>query len=471
MTRRLTLVAALSAVVLIGADRLALVAQSAAAPARTSATTPPISEFDVRGMTVLVKQRPGSETVAAGLFIRGGAQNITAANAGIESLMLNVATEASVAFPRDRFRRELASTGTTIGSGVTLDFSALTLGCARTYFDRAWALFADAALHPSFTSDDFAQVQNHMIVGLQSADDTADALLSRLTDEVVYAGHPYASDPEGTLETIRRLTVADVRQFHQRMMETSRLMLVVVGDVTPEDVRAKVTASFAKLPRGTYKATAVPQLAFAAPTLHVTAKDLPTHYVNGIYAAPPPDSPDIDAMRVATSILRDRVFDQVRLRRALSYAPNAFLNDQRANTGGIYVTAVDANAAVRVMLAEISRLQTEPVDPGEIESVAAQFLTNYYVDQQTNAAQTGTLARAEILGGGWQRSTSLIERINAVTPFDVRRAAARYMRHIQFIVLGPDDDIERPIFLQEPGPAGPTTLNLLLPAPRIAEAR
>jgi hypothetical protein len=88
MTRRLTLVAALSAVVLIGADRSALVAQSAAAPARTSATTPPISEFDVRGMTVLVKQRPGSETVAAGLFIRGGAQNITAANAGIESLML-----------------------------------------------------------------------------------------------------------------------------------------------------------------------------------------------------------------------------------------------------------------------------------------------------------------------------------------------------------------------------------------------
>lgn len=469
MTRRLTLVVALSAAVFVGADRSALVAQSAAAEA--PATAPSIAKFDVRGMTVLVKQRPGSETVAAGLFIRGGAQNITAANAGIESLMLNVATEASVAFPRDRFRRELASTGTTIGSGVTLDFSALTLGCARTSFDRAWALFADAALHPSFTSDDFAQVQRHMIVGLQSADDTADALLSRLTDDVVYAGHPYASEPEGTLETIRRLTVADVRQFHQRVMETSRLMLVVVGDVSPEDVRAKVTASFAKLPRGTYAATPVPQLAFTAPSLHVTAKDLPTHYVNGIYAAPAPDSPDIDAMRVATSILRDRVFDQVRLRRALSYAPNAFLNDQRANTGGIYVTAVDANAAVRVMLGEISRLQTEPVDPGEIESVAAQFLTNYYVDQQTNAAQAGTLARAEMLGGGWQRSTTLIDRINAVTPLDVRRVAARYMRHIQFIVLGPGDDIERPIFLQEPGLPGLSTRSLLFPAPRIAGGR
>jgi zinc protease len=120
------------------------------------------------------------------------------------------------------------------------------------------------------------------------------------------------------------------------------------------------------------------------------------------------------------------------------------------------------------MLGEISRLQTEPVDPGEIESVAAQFLTNYYVDQQTNAAQAGTLARAEMLGGGWQRSTTLIERINAVTPLDVRRVAARYMRHIQFVVLGPDDDIERPIFLQEPGLPGLSTRSLLFTAPRIA---
>jgi zinc protease len=123
------------------------------------------------------------------------------------------------------------------------------------------------------------------------------------------------------------------------------------------------------------------------------------------------------------------------------------------------------------MLGEIARLQTEPVGPGEIESVAAQFLTNYYVDQQTNAAQAGTLARAEMLGGGWRRSTTLIDRVNAITPLDVRRVAGRYMRHIQFVVLGPGDDIQRPIFLQEPGPAGPSTLNLLLPAPRIAEAR
>ena len=59
-----------------------------------------VSEFDVNGLKVLLKRREGSLTVAAGLFIRGGASNINAQNAGIETLMLSAATEATTNFPR-----------------------------------------------------------------------------------------------------------------------------------------------------------------------------------------------------------------------------------------------------------------------------------------------------------------------------------------------------------------------------------
>src|ERR687883_510995 len=66
-----------------------------------------VSEFEVNGLKVLLKRREGSLTVAAGLFIRGGSTNINALNAGIESLMLSVATEASTKFPRTTMSREL----------------------------------------------------------------------------------------------------------------------------------------------------------------------------------------------------------------------------------------------------------------------------------------------------------------------------------------------------------------------------
>jgi predicted Zn-dependent peptidase len=47
-------------------------------------------------------------------------------------------------------------------------------------------------------------------------------------------------------------------------METSRLLLVVVGDLDPNQVRQKVEASFGKLPRGNYRPQALPQLSFSA---------------------------------------------------------------------------------------------------------------------------------------------------------------------------------------------------------------
>src|ERR1043165_6891181 len=66
-----------------------------------------VTEFDVNGLKVMVKRREGSQTVATGLFLRGGSRNITSANAGVESLMLNVMTEGSAAYPRARMRSEL----------------------------------------------------------------------------------------------------------------------------------------------------------------------------------------------------------------------------------------------------------------------------------------------------------------------------------------------------------------------------
>ena len=50
-----------------------------------------VTEFDVNGLKVLVKRREGSQTVVAGLFLKGGARNVTAENAGVESLMLDTA--------------------------------------------------------------------------------------------------------------------------------------------------------------------------------------------------------------------------------------------------------------------------------------------------------------------------------------------------------------------------------------------
>jgi zinc protease len=406
-----------------------------------------VSEFEVNGLKVLLKRRVGSQTVVAGLFLRGGSRNVTEKTAGVESLMLDVATEASANYPREKFRREISSTGTLITSGINYDYSALSLGTTRRFFDRSWNLFVDAALHPSFALDDFQRVRNRMLVALNDDEDTPDSFIQILQSRVIYAGHPYLNDPRGTVNSLRSLTIEDVKKFHQDMMQTSRLLLVVVGDIEPQMLREKVEASFGKLPKGNYQAAPVPQLSFTEPTLAVTARDIPTNYVQGIFVAPTMTSPDISAMRIASSVLQTRVFVEVRVRRNLSYAPDAFLGTQGANTGGISVSAVDANQATKVMLEEIARLQQQPVSQDELKGTVQQFLTRYYLGQETNAAQAGELAQYELIGGGWRDSFDVINRLRSVTPEDVQRVSQRYMRNIQFIVLGNPNNIDRSVFV------------------------
>lgn len=410
-----------------------------------------VTEFDVNGLKVLVKKRAGSQTVAVGLFLRGGSRNITEKNAGVEDLMLDVASEASVGFPREQLRTELSRMGTVIGSGVNSDYSAISMGTTRDNFDRSWEIFTDVVLHPSFTQEDFDRVKNRNVLSLRDDVDTPESYLQTLLEHMAYAGHPYANSPRGTVETVSKLSLKDVRRYHAHMMETSRLLLVVVGDLDADVLRTRIASTFGKLRRGKYQSKPIAQLSFDSPTLEVTQRSLPTNYIQGIFVAPALTDNDINAMRIATNILAQLLYQEVREKRNLSYAPDAFLNSQGANIGGISVSAVDANQTVRVMFDQIALLQENRFMPEIISNVVAGYLTNYYVRLETNAAQAGELGQYELIGGGWRNSISIIERLRAVTPEDVQRVSQKYLRNIRFVVLGNPASIDKKIFLTQSG--------------------
>ncbi len=409
-----------------------------------------VTEFEVNGLKVLVKRRANSPTVSVGLFIRGGARNITNKNAGIENLMLSVAEEGSVKFPRETLRRELSRTGSDIGSSVSNDYSVLSLVSTLQNFDRSWEIFTDIALNPTFAPEDIERARAQIATGLREQETDNDNYLRILQDRLIYVNHPYANDVRGTIDGLAKFTAKDLRDYHQKTMQTSRLLLVIVGDIDPKAIQTRivgVSGAFGKLPRGDYKETPFPALDFSKPSLDVTMRPIPTNYIQGVFDAPSLSSPDYYAMRVATAILQGRIYDEVRTKRQLSYAPNAELGSSSSNTANIYVTAVDANQAVGLMLGEVDNLKTGLIDDEIIDRVSGNFLTLYYIDQQTNIAQTGELAKYELTGGGWRNAFGFLDKIRAVTPAQVQAVSRKYMKNIRFIVIGDPTKIDRKVFL------------------------
>ena len=157
-----------------------------------------VSEFDVDGLKVIVKRRPNMATVSGGLFVRGGARNLTAQTAGIENFMLEAATEGSKKYPREVLRRETSSTGGGIGAGSNNDFSVLSLASTRRDFDKLWDVFTDVALNPTFAPQDVERVRARILTGLREQETSNDNFLNVLQDRIIYANHPYANDVNGT---------------------------------------------------------------------------------------------------------------------------------------------------------------------------------------------------------------------------------------------------------------------------------
>lgn len=417
-------------------------------PSATDTQTKSITEFEVNGLKVIVKQRPGAPTVSGGLFIKGGSANLTPKTAGLENLALMVAVEAGIKFPREVVRKELARLGSSVAAAANRDFSVIALSSTRESFDRTWDIFTDTALNPAFNPADLKLVRDRVLTGIRNQSISPDSTLETLEQQVIYAGHPYSIDPLGTEETVNGFTVGDLREHHRKIVAASNMLLVMVGDIDPEVLRRKVSSAFGKLPKGGRSATRVAPLAFAKGTLDIQPRQTETTYVKGVFSAPAVGDPDYHAMRVAIAILQGRVYQEVRIKRNLSYAPNSEMGDDAANTANIYVTSNDVNQAVKVMLAEIESMKNEEIGDDEFLGIPGYFLTTYFVKQETNAAQVAEIARYELIGGGWRNASGFIRGINGVTPVDVMRVAQKYMKNIRFVVVGNPEAVERGVFVR-----------------------
>jgi zinc protease len=316
----------------------------------------------------------------------------------------------------------------------------------RQHWNEAWDLFAEAVLHPTFPASEVELVRAQLVDGLKRIPDDPDTYLTYLADSSLYAGHAYAVRPGGTPASVGAITRDALERWHQQRFTKENLLLVVVGNVSRADLTRKIESTFGRLPASGGTAVRASRLAAVTPDVMVVKRELPTNYITGYFAAPPLSDPDYPALRVATDILSDRLFEEVRTKRNLTYAVGAGLSNRAANRGSLYVTAVEPDTTLKVIFSQVRRLQTEPIPQSTLAENVNTFLTEFWMDQQTNMGQAQQLGSLELLGGGWENLARFVDAVRRVTPSDVERVAKRYMQHARFAVIGDPSKIDRQLF-------------------------
>jgi zinc protease len=403
-------------------------------------------EFWVNGLKVIFKPNPANEIVSVQLYLRGGSLNLDESTQGIEPLIFESAQKGTKRYPKEKLNDILDKTASSISYFSNRDYTILSLGCIKRYFDETWDVFTDIILNPAFDSAEVELAREKMLVDIRQRRDSPDTYLGEIANEIFFEGHPYRLNPQGVEASVSSITIDRMKNYLNDNLETSKLLLVVVGNVDKRDLKKKVEDTFGKLPKGDYKPVYPKKVQHSAPDMKIIERDLPTNYIIGYFSAPGLREPDYYSMTMAIDILRWRVWEEVRTKRNLSYAPSAFYSTELANRAAIYVTAVDPDTTIKVMLAELKKMQTEPVSEKDLKDRIAMYITRYYLRNETNAAQAQFLAQFELSGLGWQESEKFVENLRKVTAEDVQRVANQYFRNIQFAVLGNPELIDEKLF-------------------------
>jgi zinc protease len=392
--------------------------------------------FDVSGVQVILRQNSANNVVAANLYLLGGARQVTEANAGIEPILLDVSERGTRQYPKNALRRAMAKLGSEIVIAPSADWTMFGIRSSTEVFDSTWSIFADRLMHPTLATSEIGVVKAQYLSGIRQRRDDPDALADLLADSITFVGHPYAVSVGGNERSIQAIDSATLRDYQRVQFVTSRMLLVVVGNIDRAHIERLVSKSIGQLSRGNYAWTAPPRVPESPTAVVVARRQLPTNYILGYYSGPLAKGEDYQALRVATSVLTGRMFAEIRTRQNLTYDVHAPFVDRAATVGGLYVSTVSPDTTLKLMRAAVLDLQQGMLDPAGLKQLEEQFITEYFMDNETNAAQADFLARSQLYGGDYREADRFVDELKSVTPEAVQRVARKYMKGFRFAYVG-----------------------------------
>ena len=110
--------------------------------------------------------------------------------------------------------------------------------------------------------------------------------------------------------------------------------------------------------------------------------------------------------------------------------------DHAAAAGGLYVTTISPDVTLEVMRQQVNAIKTGFLDDAALKQLVNQFITQYFLENESNPSQADFLARAWLFRGELSATDQFVKALRAVTADDIRRVAQRYMRDIRFVYLG-----------------------------------
>jgi zinc protease len=414
-------------------------APKTAAVAETN-TDHPIQKIDLpNGLRLLVKEDHRLPFVEFRTVFLGGVAVETEANNGITSLLAKLLIKGTTTRTAEQIAVEIESVGGHIDSYGGNQSFGVNAEVLSSDFATGLGLVADVLLNPIFPADELEREREVQIAGIQSRRDDLLKSASLAMRRGLFGATSFGLDPIGTEASVAKVSVADLKAFHQQFTVPGNCVLAVFGDVKTADVKAAVEKAFAGwtgsagiLPAAQRTETRR-QDASAPIRITETRDKKQAVLVIGFPGATmfSEDRYALDMLQETCSDLGSRLFLRIREQLGLAYYVGAQTMSGLAPGYFAFYTGTEPAKAAQVeteLLKEADLLRTEGITADELRRAKAKILGQKKIARADLGHLASTSALDELYGLGWQRSELDDAKYEAVTLDQIKAAAQKYLK-------------------------------------------
>ena len=407
-----------------------------------AAITPIVESALPNGLRILVKTDRRAPVVVCMVWYRVGSMDEVNGTTGVAHVLEHMMFKGTKAVPMGEFSRFIAEAGGRDNAFTSRDYTGYFQMLHKSQLPLAMKLEADRMANLVLSREEFEkEIRVVMEERRWRVDDRPRSLVFEHLNAASLRAHPYRHPVIGWMGDLENMRVEDAQAFYDRWYAPNNATLVVVGDVTPQEVHALAVRHFGPLkhkPLPPRKITEEPEQRGPQRLTVRAPAELP--YVLMAYRAPTLREPEKEwepyALEMLANVLDGN--EAARLNRNLvrtdrvASSADASYDGIGRGPGAFYMSATPAEGktvqdAERALRREIEKVVADGVTEEELQRVKSQAVASHVYERDSMYYQAQQIGSLDMVGLPPTLIDLFVERLKLVTAEQVVSVARKYL--------------------------------------------
>ena len=416
----------------------------------------PIKKLDsVKGAKAYLVQTQALPMLDIEISIDAGDRFDPTGKSGLASMtaeLMNYGARSSKgALSEAQIADEIADLGANFGISVGGERAVIRIRSLsrKDLRDRAVQLASAMLSAPTYDAKILEREKQRAITGLLEAETKPESVLERRFRKSVYGNYPLSESP--SVKSVGSVSVSDLARFHQQFYRGDRIIVSIVGDVSPAEANEIVEVLLKNVPQSGAAIPALPQFErspiepLASRQIYIPFDSQQAHIAMGMTAITR-SNPDYFPLIVGNYILGgggfvSRLMSEVREKRGLAYSVFSYFapgKDTGIFQAGLQTKGDQATLALDVMNSTIANFIANGATPSELQAAKANLVNGFPLRIDNNRKLLDNVSSIAWNDLPLDALETWTAKVDAVTLEQVSAAFQRYlaMDRMKIVVLG-----------------------------------